>query len=110
MGRGNNGSQMRVPNSVVRIELISFFHNHPKLVLTCEEIVKNLRFREEQVVEQIDHLVNLRILHKENVDGATIYRYIPPYSNGAVKERRFRNINGFRYKFSMVKNSRIFSN
>jgi hypothetical protein len=95
---GENGhSNAKVPDSVVRIELISFYHRNPEFFETSEEIVKNFEYRAEQVCGQLEKLVHLKILEKVEEDGTAFYRYLPPFSCGDLKSIRYlTGVNGFK--------------
>lgn len=95
---GENGTpKAKVPDSVVRIELISFYHRNPDFIETSEEIVKNFEYREDQVHGQLEKLVNLKILEKVDKDGKAYYRYLPPFSCGDLKSIRYlTGVNGFK--------------
>lgn len=76
---GNNGSG-KVPDSVVRIELISFYHRNPDFYETSDEVVKLFDYQAEQVQSQLEKLVSLKILEEVKENGSTYYRYLPPIS------------------------------
>lgn len=86
-----------MPDSVVRIELISFYHRNPDFFETSEEIVKNFEYREDQVCGQLERLVHLKILEKVEKNGTAYYRYLPPFSCGDLKSIRYlTGVNGFK--------------
>ncbi len=95
---GDNGIiKAKVPDSVVRIELISFYHRNPEYFETSDEIVKNFEYRAEQVRGQLDKLVALKILEQVEQDGQAYYRYLPPFSCGDLKSIRYlTGVNGFK--------------
>lgn len=91
---GNNG---KVPDSVVRIELISFYHRNPEFCETSEEIVKMFDYQVEQVHSQLEKLVGLKILEEVKEDGKVYYRYLPPISCKNLKSIRYvPGVNGFK--------------
>lgn len=95
---GDNGiTKAKVPDSVVRIELISFYHRNPEYVETSDEIVKNFEYRADQVRGQLEKLVALKILESVEEEGKTYYRYLPPFSCGDLKSIRYlTGVNGFK--------------
>ncbi len=94
---GNGSSSSKVPDSVVRIELISFYHRNPEYFETSEEIVKLFDYHIEQVHSQLEKLVSLRILEKVKEDGGTYYRYLPPISCKDLKSIRYvPGVNGIK--------------
>lgn len=69
-----------VPDSLVRIELITCYHRNPGLEGTCGELAERIGRNREQVESQMRKLVQLCILDRRQCDGETRYTYIPPYS------------------------------
>ena len=84
---GSNGSG--VPDRVVRVELISFYHRNPELCETSDVISGYFDYRKEQVCRQLENLVDLRILERVEQDGQVLYRYLPPFSRGDLKGIRY---------------------
>ncbi len=82
----------RVPGTVIRIELISYFLSNPRSMVTCDCLARELRYPREQILEQINKLIDLRIVGKNDVEGKEHYSYLPPFSNKVLKEKRFNNI------------------
>lgn len=81
-------SQEKVPDRVVRMELISFFNICPDMEGTPEEVACRLGRSREQVSAQMAELERLRIL--ERVDGGESprYRYIPPIYRPLTRKNR----------------------
>ncbi len=67
-----------MPDRVVRMELISFFHIHPHTQDTAEEVSWQLGRSQEQVRRQMEELERLCILRRVAARGEPRYRYIPP--------------------------------
>lgn len=96
-GNGNGNGNVKVPDSVVRIELISFYHRNPDFYETSEGIVKNFGYLFEQVHEQLENLVRLKILEKIMVNDSAYYRYLPPISCKNLKSIHYLpGVNGFK--------------
>lgn len=96
-GNGNGNGSVKVPDSVVRIELISFYHRNPDFYETSEEIVKNFGYHFEQVYAQLENLVRLKILEKVMENDSAYYRYLPPISCKNLKSIRYiPGVNGFK--------------
>ncbi len=87
---GSNGDRLSgVPDRVVRVELITFYHRNPHLCETSEAICSCLNYSAEQVARQLEELVRLNILERMEKDGAVFYRYLPPFSRGDLKGIRY---------------------
>ncbi len=87
----------KVPDSVVRIELISFYHRNPDYYEAPDEIAKNFDFRPQQVLGQLEKLVSMKILEAVEEEGKTYYRYLPPFSCGDLKSIKYvTGVNGFK--------------
>ncbi len=89
---GNNGKHLTagVPDRVVRVELISFYHRNPDFCETSEVISRHFEcYRAEQVCRQLENLVELRILEKVEENGEIRYRYLPPFSKGDLRRIRY---------------------
>jgi hypothetical protein len=80
MTEGYYLQQNGVPDSVVRIELITHFHRNPGLESTAMEMADCIGRQREQVECQMRKLVQLRILDEQLVGEELIYKYIPPFS------------------------------
>jgi len=80
MTEGYYLQQNDVPDSVVRIELITHFHRNPGLESTAMEMADCIGRHRDQVECQMRKLVQLRILDEQLVGGEFIYKYIPPFS------------------------------
>jgi hypothetical protein len=80
MTEGYYLQQNTVPDSVVRIELITHFHRNPGLESTAMEMADCIGRHKDQVECQMRKLVQLRILEEQLVGEEMIYRYIPPFS------------------------------
>ncbi|MEJ5186946.1 MAG: hypothetical protein WHT46_07695 [Candidatus Geothermincolales bacterium] len=81
-GEGRRGSLLvrnRVPDSVVRVELITFFHRFVGASYDAHEIAERIKRDPEQVRGQLERLVGLNILERSESDGRVSYRYRPPY-------------------------------
>ncbi len=78
----------RVPSTVVRIELISYFLNNPDVTVTCDNIAREFAYPREQIEEQMGRLVELRIVKKCDIDGVVHYSYLPPFSKNILREKR----------------------
>ena len=92
MTEGYYLQQNSVPDSVVRIELITHFHRNPGLESTATDMANCIGRQREQVECQMRKLVQLRILDERLVGEELIYKYIPPFSISILKERRKRGI------------------
>jgi len=79
MTEGYHLQQNGVPDSVVRIELITHFHRNPGLESTAVEMADCIGRHRDQVECQMRKLVQLRILDEHLVGGEFIYKYIPPF-------------------------------
>ena len=84
--------QNTVPDSVVRIELITHFHRNPGLESTAMEMADCIGRHKDQVECQMRKLVQLRILEEQPVGGATIYKYIPPFSISMLNKKKKKGI------------------
>jgi hypothetical protein len=69
----------RIPDSVIRVELITFFHRYPGTHFGACEIAERLERDPLQVEAQLERLAQLNILEKSEMEGETVYRYRPPY-------------------------------
>lgn len=78
-GRNLSSLARRIPDSVIRVELITFFHRYPSASFKAEEIAERLGRDSKQVECQLERLAELNILEKAEMDGETVYRYRPPY-------------------------------
>ena len=94
MTEGYYLQQNSVPDSVVRIELITHFHRNPGLESTAMEMADCIGRQKEQVECQMRKLVQLRILDEQLVGGETIYKYIPPFSISMLNKKDQRGIKG----------------
>jgi|GEM_PF-2664460 len=87
---GGNGKHFSgVPDRVVRVELISFYHRNPHLCESPEAICACFEYDPEQVCRQLEELVRLNILERAEMDGSVFYRYLPPFSRGDLKGIRY---------------------
>lgn len=92
MTEGYYLQQNTVPDSVVRIELITHFHRNPGLESTAMEMADCIGRQKEQVECQMRKLVQLRILDEQLVGGELIYKYIPPFSISMFNKKGKRGI------------------
>ena len=79
----------RIPDSVIRVELITFFHRYAEASFEACEIAERLGRDPLQVEAQLERLAQLNILDKLEMEGETVYRYRPPYC-ATWKERSGR--------------------
>jgi len=79
-----------IPDSIIRVELISFFSKNPGLIISARELALRMNRDAEHVKRQVERLAHLRILEKGEVDGRTCYSYIPPRLNRAGKRYGLR--------------------
>ncbi len=68
------------PDRVIRVEFISFFSRRPDTVATCGETARHISRDVEQAERQMESLVQLRILRKEDDGAPPRYGYLPPVS------------------------------
>ena len=92
MTEGYYLQQNTVPDSVVRIELITHFHRNPGLESTSMEMADCIGRQKEQVECQMRKLVQLRIHDEQSVGGELIYKYIPPFSISMFNKKGKRGI------------------
>lgn len=78
----------KIPDRVVRMELISLFSQYPDLVGTPGELAKRIARDPEQVRSQIEGLVSLRILDRIGEEEPARYRYLAPISLNPIRARR----------------------
>jgi hypothetical protein len=78
----------KIPDRVVRMELISLFTQYPGLVGTPGELSLRIRRDPEQVRRQVEGLVALRILDRIGEDEPVRYRYLAPISLNPTRNRR----------------------
>lgn len=69
-----------IPDRVVRMELISFFNIHPLTVAGAAELAVHLGRSPAQVERQMEDLVALDILRKDECGGEVRYGRVPPVS------------------------------
>lgn len=77
-----------IPDSVIRIELLTYFHRNPGAENTAMELAECIGRRGEQVECQIRKLVQLGILNEKPVAGEFVYKYIPPFSISMFKQKK----------------------
>lgn len=92
MTEGYYLQQNGVPDSVIRIELITHFHRNPGLESTAIEIADYIGRHREQVECQMRKLVQLHILDEQLVEGQLIYKYIPPFSISMFEKKGNRGV------------------
>lgn len=80
MSEGNENQNAQVPDSVLRIELISYFHRNPGLEASSAQMAELTGRNAGQVEKQMKKLVQLRILEECLEEGRCTYRYLPPFS------------------------------
>jgi hypothetical protein len=93
-------ARKRIPDSVVRIELISHFHRNPAWEGTCHQLARTMGREIEQVERQMRKLVELNIVQEIVIGGENRFRYVPPFSISLRERGRKRrntvpfNVNG----------------
>ena len=92
MTEGYYLQQNTVPDSVVRIELITHFHRNPGLESTAMEMADCIGRHKDQVECQMRKLVQLRILEEQLVGEEMIYKYIPPFSISMFNKKGKRGV------------------
>lgn len=83
------GYNARMPDRVIRMELISIYTQYPDLVGSAEELAQRLGRDTEQVLRQMEDLVLLRILDRMGEGENVRYCYLEPLSiNPAISRSR----------------------
>jgi hypothetical protein len=89
---GSNINNTKVPDRVVRMELIAFFTKHPETVDTPQSLAARLGRNENQIKHEMDELEQLGILRKMP-EGDDFYAYIPAVSAKLSKKKAVINGN-----------------
>ncbi len=77
---GSHINRNKVPDRVVKIELISFFAKYPETIGSSRHLSEQLGREEQQTKRQMDELVQLGILAKKTEPNEAFYSYIPAVS------------------------------
>ncbi|MFC1614238.1 ATP-binding protein [Gemmatimonadota bacterium] len=77
----------QVANTVVKLELISYFHEHPFAMDNMAGLAGWINRREPDLEEALEELVAEGLLAREGREQTAIYNYIPDNPHSAVIER-----------------------
>ena len=77
-----------VSDSLIRIEIITYFHRNPGLVSTIGDMADATGRDLDRVELQMNKLVQLHILEEHSGNGMRRYRYVPPHSVAAYLMKR----------------------
>lgn len=80
-----------VSDSLIRIEVITYFHRNPGLEGTSMELADSIGRDRARVEDQMKKLVQLNILDRRTLGSEPRYRYIPPHYVSRKRERAPRS-------------------